>query len=205
MVDATGIIVIEKYYHNNKFNNCVLLVKNKKRKTFEDMGGFIGENEKSYETCVRECKEESRNSLRFNKEYFKNCEKNNKYVDINIFNSKYRSYFIPINNYKKNYYYHNKKFIAMNNGKFYYRETSQITRFKLDDLSNAKLNGSSVYVNDIYGNHVKVNFRPIKAVKELVNRSKLNNLNFVTLKENKYFNSLKNSDYFLKGTKCFYN
>lgn len=151
---GAGILIIEKFNNTN-----VVLLFGKKNIQYEDTGGLIDNNDKSYVMAAcRETREETANLFNLDGNIIK---KIGHPIQIN----KYISYAIYVNKININYYYHNIE-IVLNKCKYHsWKENNDVVRVDLNKLIyNAHKKIS--YINDIYNKTVKIRDRTLNIIKK---------------------------------------
>lgn len=216
---GAGVILLEYYFFNNKYELTVILIHNKRKKLYECPGGKIDKGDSIFKTAAKELSEETANLFKFPK-YIFNI---NNSVDISSGKRLYKTFILniagPINKYNKNiidlnFYYLNKKIIDKNNNIPYcWNETDIITRMSIKEFFNSLKLKNEEFINtkDINNNNIIISRRDkeciIKAFDNgfisLFNDDYITNIPLYKLRFNNSFNP--NSKYsFLKDTKYYY-
>lgn len=172
---GSGLLII--YNDHDSGRNRIILFR-EKRGYYSDAGGTIDNNEKPFETAIRETREESRNL--FNPEQFINKNKN-QFIDILKEESIYRLYvvYIDINKTQlkslKNMYKKNMEYISKHkNFPLCWNETDNIATFDLQKCVDFMKQQDTIYEKRplIYlnrnGKKYLIRKRPVKSLLMLV-------------------------------------
>lgn len=197
-ITGAGVILIENYRINNKYEPCVILFRNGISGKYSDAGGFVDRGETVKQAAARELKEESLNLFRINPNKLKYA----------VTHQSYMCYFLGIRGpIFSTYYHHNRKILHSPRVPPEWRETDDMIRITIQQFIKS---GGLVYSGDIAtmdtkGNRVIILGRTKACIREAIRQTIIKMILKNSFELNKNVNYTdKRGLTFLNGTKTYW-
>ncbi len=195
-ISGAGAIIVEKYIMKNSGQPvyCIVLAKNKCSGEYSDFGGsYETKHISPQNTAKMELREESRNLLNINIQYFNN------YYDIPAGKYVYRVFLLKINNIRRKMYAWNMRVMTKHRNIMHrWDETCDITHVPISNLRVDVYSHGKIYTKDVYNRNICISGRTSKALR-IGYKNILNTINYVPLKK-KVSSNKDNKIHFLRET-----